>query len=54
MDRMILEEQHVMVEWLAELLLCVWMVFIAILKSWGSCVGRICVVFLSLFNQSMV
>jgi hypothetical protein len=52
-DRVTLEESNVIVEWLALLLLCMCMVFIAILKSWAGCLGRICVLFLILFNQTL-
>jgi hypothetical protein len=52
-DRVILEESNVIVEWLALLLLCMCTVFIAIFKSLAGCLGRICVVYLILFNQTL-
>ena len=42
-----------MVVWLAMLLLCVRTVFIAILKSWAGCLGRICVVFSESFQPDI-
>jgi hypothetical protein len=52
-DRVLFEESNVIVEWLALMLLCMCKVFVAILKSWAGCLGRICVVFLILFNQML-